>query len=90
MSKSELAEKVVSLMLENDQFTRWMKMELVSLSPGNCEIKMEVRKEMLNGFSIAHGAIEFALLKSSGCCILLSKDVCPLVSDPYHIDEIDS
>ena len=65
MSKSELAEKVVALMLENDPFSRWMKMELVSLSPGNCEVKMKVRKEMLNGFDIAHGAITYSLADSA-------------------------
>ena len=65
MSDSELREKVVDLMLENDHFSKLMKMEVLSLGAGSCEIKMKVRKEMLNGFGIAHGAITYALADSA-------------------------
>ena len=65
MSETSLARRVVNLMLDHDHFTRWMKMEVISLDPGSCEIKMKVRKEMLNGFGIAHGSITYALADSA-------------------------
>jgi len=65
MKETDLARRVVNSMLDQDHFTRWMKMEVVSLNPGSCEIKMKVRKEMLNGFSIAHGSITYALADSA-------------------------
>jgi len=52
-------------MFDNDPFSRWMGMELVSITQGTCTLRMQVRAEMLNGFSVAHGAITFALADSA-------------------------
>jgi len=32
--------------------------------PGSCELRMTIRNEMLNGFSIAHGGITYSLADS--------------------------
>ncbi len=52
-------------MFDNDPFSQWMGMELVSVGPGACTLKMTVRKEMLNGFGVAHGGITFTLADSA-------------------------
>lgn len=52
-------------MMENDHFSRWLGIELVSIDAGKCCLKMLVRHEMLNGFSIAHGGVLFALADSA-------------------------
>jgi Uncharacterized protein, possibly involved in aromatic compounds catabolism len=59
--KNKIARDSVNLMLENDAFSRWLGVELLSLSPGYCKISMNIRKEMLNGFHTAHGGITFPL-----------------------------
>lgn len=51
-------------MFDNDPFSQWMGMELVSIGRGACTLRMQVRKEMLNGFGVAHGGITFSLADS--------------------------
>ena len=60
-----IAIKVVEQMLKNDLFSRWLGIEPVSVHKGRCVLKMTVRKEMLNGFSIAHGGITYSLADSA-------------------------
>jgi acyl-CoA thioesterase len=64
MTPQELAEKVVARMYENDPFSLWLGIERISLSPGSCQLRLTVRREMLNGFAIAHGGITYSLADS--------------------------
>jgi acyl-CoA thioesterase len=59
------AEKVVDAMFANDYFSQWLGIELVKVGPGHCILQMKIRKEMLNGFSIAHGGIAYSLADSA-------------------------
>lgn len=52
-------------MLELDLFSQWLGIEVVDVAEGYCKIKMTVRKEMVNGFGIAHGGIAFSLADSA-------------------------
>jgi acyl-CoA thioesterase len=65
MDKQALAEKVVDTMFTNDYFSQWLGIERVKVEPGHCILKMQIRKEMLNGFSIAHGGIAYSLADSA-------------------------
>jgi len=65
MDNQELAEKVVDTMFANDYFSQWLGIERVTVKPGHCVLKMKIRKEMLNGFSIAHGGIAYSLADSA-------------------------
>jgi acyl-CoA thioesterase len=58
-------EIIRNKMYANDAFSKWLGIEIVKVSPGNCEVKMKVRKEMLNGFAIAHGGITYSLADSA-------------------------
>ena len=58
-------EQIFHRMFDNDPFSQWMGMELVSVGAGACTLKMTVRKEMLNGFGVAHGGITFSLADSA-------------------------
>lgn len=60
-----IAIKVVEQMLKNDLFSRWLGIEPVTIQKGRCVLKMSVRKEMLNGFAIAHGGITYSLADSA-------------------------
>ena len=60
-----IAYKVVEQMLKNDLFSRWLGIEPVTIQKGRCVLKMSVRKEMLNGFAIAHGGITYSLADSA-------------------------
>lgn len=54
-------QQVVDHMMENDFFSQWLGIELLNVSEGYSLIRMTVRKEMVNGFGIAHGGIAFSL-----------------------------
>jgi len=65
MSDRSRAEKVVDQMYDHDAFSQWMGMERILVEPGKCILRMKVRKEMLNGFAIAHGGITYSLADSA-------------------------
>ena len=60
-----LPEKVFRKMYDNDAFSQWLGIEVDEVKDGYCELKMTVRKEMLNGFQIAHGGIAYSLADSA-------------------------
>ena len=60
-----LAEKVVDKMYNNDWFSQWLGIERVEVKEGRCVLKMKIKKEMLNGFAIAHGGITYSLADSA-------------------------
>ncbi|GER22499.1 phenylacetic acid degradation protein PaaD [Zafaria cholistanensis] len=47
--------------LVNDYATEWMGIQVQEVGDGHATITMELRREMLNGFGIAHGGMIFAL-----------------------------
>ncbi len=65
MTEQEKAEKVVGHMMEKDEFSRWLGIEVIEIRPGYSKIKMKVRKNMLNGFGTTHGGITFSLADSA-------------------------
>ena len=52
-------------MMEKDAFSRWLGIEVLSTEPGKCKLHMKVRKEMCNGFGVAHGGITYSLADSA-------------------------
>ena len=60
-----LPTRVVDRMFEKDYFSQWLGIERISEDEGTCTLKMTVRKEMLNGFGIAHGGITYSLADSA-------------------------
>ena len=63
--KDAFSRKVVAHMLEHDQFSKWLGIELIEIREGYCKIAMQVRDEMLNGLGIVHGGIAFSLADSA-------------------------
>ncbi|MBT8190513.1 MAG: hydroxyphenylacetyl-CoA thioesterase PaaI [Saprospiraceae bacterium] len=58
-------EEIVEKMYNNDDFSKWLGIERVKISPGHCILRMTVRKEMTNGFDIAHGGISYSFADSA-------------------------
>ncbi|MDG1842401.1 MAG: hotdog fold thioesterase [Crocinitomicaceae bacterium] len=59
------ALKIVTKMLANDEFSKWLKINLIEVKPGYCKLSIVVNKLMLNGFNIAHGGICFSISDSA-------------------------
>ena len=58
-------QKIINKMFDQDAFSQWLGIKIVEVSEGNCQLKMPVRSEMLNGFQIAHGGIAYSLADSA-------------------------
>ena len=63
--KDVLAKKVVEKMMQTDQFSKWLAIEILEIKDGYSKLTMIVRKEMINGFGTAHGGIAFSLADSA-------------------------
>lgn len=58
-------KEVVDMMMANDYFSRWLRIEVLETGSGISKLKMTVTKDMLNGFGIAHGGITYSLADSA-------------------------
>ena len=65
MTDQQIAEKVFHLMYDNDPFSKWLGIDLISIERGHCKLQMTVRAEMLNGFAIMHGGVSYSLADSA-------------------------
>jgi acyl-CoA thioesterase len=59
------ATLVIQKMYENDLFSKWLGIEVLETGEGSCKLRMKVRREMLNGFGIAHGGITYSFADSA-------------------------
>ncbi|MEO6583378.1 MAG: hydroxyphenylacetyl-CoA thioesterase PaaI [Ferruginibacter sp.] len=87
--------QVVSHMMEQDLFSQWLGIEVLSVSEGYSKIKMTVRKEMINGFGIVHGGIAFSLADSAFAFACNNRNVLSVALDtsinflkPVHVGDV--
>jgi acyl-CoA thioesterase len=64
-AERDLATRVVSLMMSNDAFSRWLGIEVLDARPRGSTLRMRVRPEMVNGFGVAHGGVVYSLADSA-------------------------
>src|SRR5215204_5820387 len=61
MSPAEIVDKMMS----RDYFSQWLGINVLDINEGTCRLSLVVKKEMLNGFGIAHGGITYSLADSA-------------------------
>lgn len=64
MEKS-IETKIIDAMYKKDDFSQWLGIERLEEGPGYSKVRMTIRKEMTNGFDIAHGGITFSFADSA-------------------------
>ncbi|MES2680705.1 MAG: hotdog fold thioesterase [Bacteroidota bacterium] len=52
-------------MMSNDFFSQWLGIVIIEQREGYCLLGLTIKKEMLNGFGIAHGGITYSLADSA-------------------------
>lgn len=57
--------QVVETMMNQDWYSQWLGINVIEISEGHCILHASVKKEMLNGFAIAHGGITYSLADSA-------------------------
>lgn len=58
-------KEITDTMMAKDYFSQWLGIKVLSTSSGVCKLSMIVKREMLNGFGIAHGGITYSLADSA-------------------------
>jgi acyl-CoA thioesterase len=56
---------IVDAMMSKDYFSQWLGIERLEEKEGFCKLRMTVRREMCNGFEIAHGGISYSFADSA-------------------------
>lgn len=64
MNAEQLAKACADAMWAEDQASRGLGMELISVGPGRAELAMTVTDRMVNGHKICHGGFIFTLADS--------------------------
>ena len=64
-SAQATAEKVRDGMYPNDHATKHLGIEVVSVGPGSAQLRMTVRRDMLNGHQTCHGGMIATLADSA-------------------------
>jgi acyl-CoA thioesterase len=59
------AGRITDQMMSKDLFSQWLGIERLEEREGFSKLKMTIRKEMCNGFEIAHGGITYSLADSA-------------------------
>lgn len=59
------ASGIVNTMMAEDQFSRWLGIRITEIKEGYSKLELTIRKDMLNGFGIAHGGITYSLADSA-------------------------
>jgi acyl-CoA thioesterase len=59
------AKEIVNTMMSKDFFSQWLGINVLEIGEGHCKLQLTVKKEMLNGFGIAHGGITYCLSDSA-------------------------
>ncbi|MEO6328667.1 MAG: hydroxyphenylacetyl-CoA thioesterase PaaI [Ginsengibacter sp.] len=65
IEKDQFAKEVVEKMMQDDLFSQWMQIKIIEIREGYSKIKMELRDEMINGFTVIHGGIIFSFADSA-------------------------
>ena len=65
MSTQDLAEAVADAMLEEDEATRALGMDIQAIAPGRAVLTMTVQPHMTNGHKTCHGGYIFTLADSA-------------------------
>lgn len=58
-------QEIIDLMLQNDSFSKWLGIEIITIELGSCQLKTTVRNEMLNGHFLGHGGISYSISDSA-------------------------
>ena len=95
IEKDLLAEKIIAHVMQNDLFSQWLGIDILSVREGYSKIKMTIRKEMINGLGVVHGGIAFSLADSCFAFACNNRNNLSLALDtsinfikPVHVGDI--
>lgn len=92
--KDQQAAAVVKHMMEHDQFSQWLGIQVLEIREGYSKISMVIRPEMVNGFGIIHGGVTFSLADSAFAFACNNRNILSVALDtsinfikPVHVGD---
>ena len=58
-------EEIVSLMMQEDAFSQRLGIIIEKIEAGFCQLSLEVKVDLLNGFHVLHGGVSYSLADSA-------------------------
>src|SRR5580698_6820897 len=58
-------QDILKLMLERDEFSRWLGLEIDEYAKGYCRLHYRITETMINGLQTVHGGILFSAADSA-------------------------
>ncbi len=92
MNKTDDKAKLIPYkMLENDAYSQWLGIQILDVKEGYCQLKMQIRKDMLNSLEKAHGGITYALADTAFgfACNTFGKKAVSIESSINHIEALE-
>ena len=92
MNKTDDKAKLIPYkMLENDAYSQWLGIQILDVKEGYCQLKMQIRKDMLNSMKKAHGGITYALADTAFgfACNTFGKKAVSIESSINHIEALE-
>ncbi len=92
MNKTDDKAKLIPYkMLENDAYSQWLGIQILDVKEGYCQLKMQIRKDMLNSMEKAHGGITYALADTAFgfACNTFGKKAVSIESSINHIEALE-
>jgi acyl-CoA thioesterase len=91
----ERSQQNVGAMLATDAFSQWLGIELLSVAPGRCQLRMRIRNDMVNGFGVSHGGVVYSFADSAmafacnaGEFVTVAVDNQIAYPAPIHVDDV--
>jgi acyl-CoA thioesterase len=54
-------KEIIDLMMSKDEFSSLLGIKVIEIKEGECRLSLQITKQLLNGFSIVHGGVTYAL-----------------------------
>ncbi len=88
-------QETAAHILQQDAFSQWLGIEILEIREGYSKIRMQIRKEMVNGLGIIHGGVTFSMADSAFAFACNSRNVLSVALDtsinfikPVHIGDL--
>ena len=95
MDALEIARESARIMWNEDNATRHVGMELVSVEPGKARLSLKVRDEFTNGHGMCHGGYIFMLADSAFAFACNNRNILSVALDtainfikPVHVGDV--
>ena len=85
----EIARRSAEAMLANDAASKGLGMELERVAPGESQVSMVVRADMLNGYALAHGGL-VASLADTAFAVACNSHGTVTVAAGFEVDFLES